>query len=196
MSDRILNLPVDDAAVEELKIGDIVYLTGTVYTARDMGHLEMRKLVEAGQPLPEDLAGNAIFHAGPVCLPEGDGGWRLNVIGPTTSIRMEPHADFVGQLGVKLILGKGGMAEGTLAACKKYKQAYLQAICGCAVKIGAGVKAVKRVHWLENGMPEAMWVLDVEKFGPVVVGMDCHGDSIYDNVKAKAQKVAEELHPI
>lgn len=111
-----LNLPVDDAQIEKLKVGDIIYLNGQVCTARDMAHLEMRALVEAGKPLPEDIRGGAIFHAGPVMKKDKEGKWYLSVIGPTTSIRMEPHADFVGAQGVKVIIGKGGMGEGTKAA--------------------------------------------------------------------------------
>ncbi len=192
MSVHELTLPITDEAVSALQVGDTVYLTGIVRTARDMAHLEIRKLLDQGKPLPEELKGSAIFHAGPVALKQGDG-WRLNVIGPTTSIRMEPHAEMVGQLGIKLIIGKGGMAAGSQAAFKKYKQAYLQAAPGCAVQIASGVKALKNVYWLENGMPEAMWVMDVQRFGPFVVTMDAHGNSRYDELKAKAAKVIADL---
>lgn len=186
-----LTLPLTDADVEQLNIGDAVYLNGTVCTARDMAHLQMRELVEGGQSLPENVAGGAIFHAGPVMLKDGENQWRLCVIGPTTSIRMEPHAEFVGSLGVKLIIGKGGMAADSLAAFKKYKQAYLQAAPGCAVVLATGIKSVKAVHWLENGMPEAMWVMEAERFGPFVVTMDCRGNSRYDDVKRRAQEEAK-----
>lgn len=195
MSEHHLKLPItDDNDVTSLEIGDTVLLTGTVFTARDMAHIEIKKCLEAGKALPEDLKGAAIFHAGPVALKQ-DEGWRLNVIGPTTSIRMEPYADMVGQLGVKLIIGKGGMAQDSLNAFKKYKQVYLQAAPGCAAKIASGVKAIKNVHWLENGMPEAMWVLDVENFGPFIVTMDTKGNSTYDKVKAAARKTINEIFP-
>ena len=192
MSVHELTLPVADETVDALAVGDTVYLTGIVRTARDMAHLQIKKLLEEGKPLPEELKGSAIFHAGPVALKEGDG-WRLNVIGPTTSIRMEPHADMVGKLGIKLIIGKGGMAAGSQEAFTKYKQAYLQAAPGCAVQIASGVKAIKNVHWLENGMPEAMWVLDVQRFGPFVVTMDAHGNSRYDEIKASAIKIIADM---
>lgn len=187
-----LTLPARNQDVEQLQIGDIVYLNGLVRTARDMAHIEIKKLLAEGQPLPEDLQGGAIFHAGPVALKEGSG-WKLNVIGPTTSIRMEPYAEMVGELGVKMIIGKGGMAADSLAAFQKYKQVYLQAAPGCAVQIGSGVKAIKNVHWLENGMPEAMWVLEVEKFGPFIVTMDAHGHSHYDEIKKNAQTVIDGI---
>ena len=84
----------------------------------------MRELIENGKELPEKIAGGAIFHAGPVMKKDENDQWKLRVIGPTTSIRMEPHADFMGRMGVKLIIGKGGMGDDSLAAFQKYKQAY------------------------------------------------------------------------
>ena len=119
--------------------------------------------------------------------------WYLSVIGPTTSIRMEPHADFVGQQGVKVIIGKGGMGEGTKAALQKYKQVYVQACPGCAVVLAAGIVGTKEPHWFEHGMPEAMWPLQAKHFGPFLVTMDSHGNSRYDKVRDYAQKVEKEI---
>ena len=193
MAEYTINLPATDEDVEKLNIGDTVYINGTVCTARDMAHLQMRELIENGKELPEKIAGGAIFHAGPVMKKDENDQWKLRVIGPTTSIRMEPHADFMGRMGVKLIIGKGGMGEDSLAAFKKYKQAYLQAAPGCAVVLAAGIKDVKNVHWYENGMPEAMWVLEADKFGPFVVTMDCKGNSGYNDVRVKAREIAEDI---
>ncbi|QBH98456.1 fumarate hydratase [Limnobaculum zhutongyuii] len=188
-----LTIPLQDTDIEQLNVGDAVYLTGTVCTARDMAHLNMRELVDNHHPLPENLQGGVIFHAGPVMVKDAQDHWQLRVIGPTTSIRMEPHAEFIGQQGIKLIIGKGGMAEGSLAAFKKHKQAYLQAAPGCAVVLAEGVSKVKAVHWLENGMPEAMWVMETERFGPFIVTMDCKGNSRYDTVKAHAKEKADAI---
>lgn len=98
MEKKVLTMPIKEEDVRELKLGDVVYLTGHIFTSRDMGHLRIRQLLEKGEPLPKDFNGAAIFHAGPVCLKNEDGSWRLNVIGPTTSIRMEPYCDMVGKL--------------------------------------------------------------------------------------------------
>ena len=193
MAEYTINLPATDEDDEKLNIGDTVYINGTVCTARDMAHLQMRELIENGKELPEKIAGGAIFHAGPVMKKDENDQWKLRVIGPTTSIRMEPHADFMGRMGVKLIIGKGGMGDDSLAAFQKYKQAYLQAAPGCAVVLAAGIKDVKNVHWYENGMPEAMWVLEADKFGPFVVTMDSKGNSRYNDVKAKAREIAEDI---
>ena len=96
--------PLQEEDMRKLHVGDVVYLTGHVFTARDMAHLRIRGLLEEGKPLPKDFAGAAVFHAGPVALKNEDGSWRLNVIGPTTSIRMEPYADVVGRMG-RIIAG-------------------------------------------------------------------------------------------
>ncbi|WP_293738582.1 FumA C-terminus/TtdB family hydratase beta subunit [uncultured Parasutterella sp.] len=188
-----INLPVDDETISKLKVGDIIYLNGQVCTARDIAHLKLRELAEEGKPFPEDLKGGAIFHAGPVMKKNEKGEWYLSVIGPTTSIRMEPHADFVGKEGVKIIIGKGGMGEGTKAALQKYKQVYVQACPGCAVVLAAGIKGTKNPHWFEHGMPEAMWPLQAEHFGPFLVTMDSHGNSRYDEVRANAQEIEKEI---
>lgn len=188
-----LTLPVTSADVEKLNIGDTVYLSGTVLTSRDMAHLNMHDYVDQNKPLPENLEGAVIFHAGPVMAKDEDGNWVLRVIGPTTSIRMEPHADFIGKLGVKIIIGKGGMAQDSREAFAKYKQVYLQACPGCAVLLADGIKNVKDVHWLEDGVPEAMWVFEADHFGPFIVTMDARGNSRYDDIKDEARKRAAQL---
>ena len=188
-----ITLPVDDATIEKLHVGDIIYINGQVCTARDIAHLKLRELADEGKPFPEDIKGGAIFHAGPVMKKYEKDEWYLSVVGPTTSIRMEPHADFVGAQGVKIIVGKGGMGEGTKAAMQKYKQVYVQACPGCAVVLAAGIVGTKAPHWFEHGMPEAMWPLQAKHFGPFLVTMDSHGKSRYDEVRDNAQKVAAEI---
>lgn len=190
-----LSTPLQEEDMRKLNVGDVVYISGTVLTARDMAHLKIRGLLEAGEPLPKDFNGAAVFHAGPVCLKNEDGSWRLNVIGPTTSIRMEPYADMVGRLGVKAVLGKGGMAEDTIEACRKYGYVYFQAAPGCAAKLAQGVEKVVDVNWLEMGMPEAVWHLETRDFGPLVVGIDTKGHSIYADLKKAAMEKIDALYP-
>lgn len=190
-----LSTPLKEEDMRKLNVGDVVYLSGDIFTARDMAHFKIRGLLEAGEPLPKDFNGAAVFHAGPVCLKNEDGSWRLNVIGPTTSIRMEPYADMVGKLGVKAVLGKGGMGDDTLEACRKYGYAYFQAAPGCAAKLAQGVERIVDVNWFEMGMPEAVWHLAAKDFGPLVVGMDTKGNSIYANLKKAALAKIDELYP-
>jgi tartrate/fumarate subfamily iron-sulfur-dependent hydro-lyase beta chain len=188
-----LTTPLSAASVRKLGVNDIVTLTGTIYTARDMAHLRLRDLQESGKPLPEPLEGSVIFHAGPV-VKKTDGGFTLLNIGPTTSIRMEPHSDFLGRLGVRAIVGKRGLGHGSVQAFKKYGMVYLLAAPGCGVLHARAVKQVKRVHWLEEmGMPEAIWVLEVKDWGPLIVGMDSEGVSIFRAIQEEGLRKLDTL---
>lgn len=195
MSEYHFSTPLQEADIRKLRIGDVVYLTGHIFTARDMAHMKIRGLMEEGAALPKDFAGSAVFHAGPVSLKNPDGSWRLNVIGPTTSIRMEPYAALVGKLGIKAVIGKGGMGEETLEACGTYGYVYLQAAPGCAAKLAQGVERINDVTWFELGMPEAVWDLQAREFGPLVVGMDTHGGSVYANLRAAALAQIDDKYP-
>lgn len=191
-----LSTPLKEEDMRKLHAGDVVYITGHIFTSRDMAHLKYKALLAEGAPLPKDFEGSAVFHAGPVCLKNDDGSWNLLLIGPTTSIRMEPYAEMVGEMGIKAVLGKGGMGEDTLEACKKYGYVYLQAIPGGAAKHSQAVKSVVDVHYLEMGMPEALWDLETVEFGPLVVGMDTHGVSIYKTLRENALKKLDEDYPV
>ncbi len=148
-----------------------------------------------GEALPEDFSGAAVFHAGPVVRQVAPDKWEIIAIGPTTSIRMEPYAGMMGRLGVRAIIGKGGMGQATSESFKRYGGIYLQAAPGCAVILAAGIQRVKRVHWPHLGMAEAMWVLDAGEFGPLVVTMDSGGDSVYRDVRARAMQRLDLLYP-
>ncbi|MBE0478100.1 fumarate hydratase C-terminal domain-containing protein [Candidatus Aerophobetes bacterium] len=176
----------------DLMIGDIVHISGTILTARDMAHLRMKEYLSERKQLPLEFKGAVIFHAGPV-VEKVDEKYILRVIGPTTSIRMEPYTRMLGDIGVKAIIGKGGMGEDTLAALQRIGGIYLQAPPGCAVKLAEGVKSIKQVHWLDLGVPEAIWVLEAKCFGPLIVGMDSQGKSLYQEVKEKALKKMQDM---
>jgi fumarate hydratase subunit beta len=187
--------PIAREEVTKLDAGDVVYISGVVYTARDMAHLRLKRLLANKESLPEDFEGGVIFHAGPV-VKKDDGSWRIWVIGPTTSTRMEPYADMVGRLGIRAIVGKGGMGENTIKSLAEYGGVYLLAAPGCGVVHSRAVKKVLRVHWLEEmGVPEAIWVLEVSNWGPLVVGMDAHGRSIFKDIAQKATALKEGWFP-
>jgi len=188
MAEKILNIPLSEQDVRDLRVGDVVYLKGRIFTSRDMGHFTVKKLLDEGKSLPVDFGGAAIFHAGPVVRKREDGGYDLVVIGPTTSIRMEPYHKMVADLKIRAIIGKGGLAEGSLKQFEESGQVYLQAAPGCAVVLAEGVKRIENVFFLELGVPEALWVLDAEKFGPLVVGMDAHGKSVYADIRKEADQ--------
>jgi tartrate/fumarate subfamily iron-sulfur-dependent hydro-lyase beta chain len=191
--DKVLETPLKAGDVNTLRIGDVIHLRGLIYTSRDMAHLMIKDMLEKNETLPVDFQGAAVFHAGPV-VTKGDTGWELRVIGPTSSIRMEPYSEMVGELGVKVLIGKGGMGESSRDAFQKYGQVYLQAAPGCAALLADGIEAIQEVHWFELGMPEALWILKAKKFGPLVVAMDSKGNSIYEDVKVKAVKTIDTLY--
>ena len=188
MAEKILNIPLSEQDVRDLRVGDVVYLKGRIFTSRDMGHFTVKKLMDEGKPLPVDFEGAAVFHAGPVVRKREDGGYDLVVIGPTTCIRMEPYHKMVADLKIRAIIGKGGLAEGSLKQFEESGQVYLQAAPGCAVVLAEGVRRIENVFFLELGVPEALWVLDAEKFGPLVVGMDAHGKSVYAEIRKEADQ--------
>jgi fumarate hydratase subunit beta/L(+)-tartrate dehydratase beta subunit len=193
MSETVyLTTPLTTEAVSKLRITDIVYLSGTIYTARDMAHQKIRELVDRNEPLPESFEGAAVYHAGPV-VRKTTVGYDLLLIGPTTSIRMEPFSDMHGKLGTKAIIGKGGLGDDSSLAFKKYGMVYLLAAGGCGSLHAQAVRRVKTVHWIEMGMPEAIWVLQVEKWGPLTVTMDSHGDSIHRNIEEEGRKKIDAL---
>lgn len=193
MSDHHLTLPIDSAQVERLRLGDVVHLTGTLFAARNLAHLEIQRLLAAGQALPVDLAGGAIFHADPEVRKVGDQ-WEMAILGPATSAGMDSHAAMVARLGVKLLIGHGGLGPDSQAMFKQHKQAYLQAAPGCGVQTAAGVRRVAACLWPGSGLSEAMWVLEVENLGPFVVTMDAQGNSRYDQIKAAACEKIKELY--
>jgi len=172
-----LHTPLHEADVRKLKAGDIVLLSGTVFTGRD----EVHKYLCKGGDLPI-LKDGIIYHCGPVVL-EDKGSYRVIAAGPTTSIREEPYqADIIQRYGIKAVIGKGGMGAKTLQACKDHGCVYLHAIGGAAQIYARCVEQVEGVYLKEKfGSPEAVWVLRVKDF-PAVVTMDAHGQSLHQEV--------------
>src|SRR5262249_40517510 len=157
--------PLKEEDVRRLKAGDMVLLTGTVFTGRD----EVHKYLYKGGDLPV-LQGGVIYHCGPVVL-KGQGGYRVVAAGPTTSIREEPYqAALIGRLGIKAVIGKGGMGAKTLEACRQHGCVYLHAIGGAAQIYARCIEGVDNVYLEQFGSPEAVWQLRVRDF-PAVVTM-------------------------
>lgn len=186
-----LNIPISEEKIRELKAGDTVLLSGVMVTARDAGHKLM--VEEKPEFLRDLLKEGVIYHCGPVVKNE-NGKWSFVAAGPTTSIREEPYQGKVIEMyNVRGVIGKGGMADKTMAACKEHGAVYFHAIGGCGTATAQAVKEVLDVHKLEEfGTPEAFWVIKCEDF-PVIVTMDSHGKSLHDEVEAKSRKVLDEL---
>jgi len=170
--------PVNLKDIENLKVGDVVYITGKIITARDQAH---KRIIEKGKEgVPYELEGAAIFHAGPIISGDEAVGFKIIAIGPTTSTRMNPYEGEVLKIGPKIIIGKGGMDETVAKALQEVGGVYLAAVGGCAALYSRDIKEINDVHWLDLGIPEAIWELNVEDFGPLVVAMDSDGNSLYE----------------
>jgi fumarate hydratase class I len=165
--------------VLKLRAGDVVRISGIVFTGRDRLHKHLAETHAS----PVDLHDGALFHCGPVVRRGADGSWRIVAAGPTTSIREEPYmAEVIAEQGVRVIIGKGGMGAKTLDACREHGCVYLQAVGGAAAVIAKSVRKVLDVHFMDEfGATEAMWSLQVDGL-ETVVGMDAHGRSLYDEV--------------
>lgn len=183
MKRKILTTPILNEDIESLKIGDIIYLSGCLVTGRDDVH---HRLIKQHKPLPVDILGKALFHAGPIMkeTERGSGKYEVVSIGPTTSMRMEKlEKEFIGKTGLKLIVGKGGMGPDTVEGCRMYKAIHAVFPGGCAVLAARRVEEVEGVEWLDLGMPEAMWVMRVREFGPLIVSIDTKGNNLFENNK-------------
>ena len=189
MAEYHLTTPISKKDVEKLRIGDVITITGTVFTARDEAHERALEMAKKGEKMPIDFEGLAVYHAGPVVRKINEDEWEIVAAGPTTSTRMDIFEDeFIKTFKVPVVIGKGGMGERTVKAMKKHKAVYVQFVGGAALIASKGINRVKEVHWLDLGTPECLWVLDVEKFGPLVVGIDTKGDSLFQIVADKAHK--------
>jgi L(+)-tartrate dehydratase beta subunit len=194
MSKKVLTTPIKDEDLKDIQIGDIIYLTGTLVTCRDVAH---RRLIEENIPLPVDLKGKAIFHAGPIVRDHGNEEYEIISIGPTTSMRMEKfEKEFIEETGVKLIVGKGGMGKNTEEGCKNHKALHLVFPAGNAVYAATKVEQISEVHWKDLGMPESLWVCEVNEFGPLIVSIDTEGNNIFEENKVEFNKKKEEQYEL
>ncbi|OGO28321.1 MAG: fumarate hydrolyase [Chloroflexi bacterium RBG_16_54_18] len=200
-----IDLPLDDATILKLKVGDLVGINGIMVTGRDAAHKWMvdtfiKKLrlpqeddLEVYESLKKILKGGMIYHCGPVVSGLEDRNYRFVAAGPTTSIREEPYqGQVMRHFKLQGVIGKGGMGPLTLAACREVPGLYLHAIGGAASLIAQTVTRVMGVHKLEFGIPEAMWVIEVKDF-PSVVTMDAHGNSLHAQIESQSKAKLDQL---
>lgn len=205
MASYDLTIPISEAEVRALHVGDTVKLSGVMVTGRDAAHKYMIDTFIRSDSVPESeealyealkrlLKGSLIYHCGPVVRQLDDGSWEFVAAGPTTSIREEPYeAEVIAHFGLRGVIGKGGMGPRTLQACREHGAAYFHAVGGAASLIANAVKEVVAVYKKDEfGVPEAFWVIRVEDF-PLVVTMDTHGRSIHDEVETSSQEALDQL---
>jgi fumarate hydratase class I len=175
----VLQAPISEEQIRSLKVGDVVILNGLMYTGRDAIHKHLSE-----HDCPVDLNGQVIYHCGPVMMKDDAGEWHVRAAGPTTSIREEPYqGDIMKKFGIRAVIGKGGMGKKTLAALQEHGGVYLNAIGGAAQYYAETIKKVTGVDYMEFGVPEAMWHLQVEGFAAIVT-MDSHGNSLHADVES------------
>ncbi|MBQ3626203.1 MAG: L(+)-tartrate dehydratase subunit beta [Synergistaceae bacterium] len=193
---KILVTPVSAEDLKDIKIGDIVYLTGSLTTCRDVAH---RRVVEEGREIPVDVRNNAILHAGPIIRPLENDKFEMVSVGPTTSMRMEKFEyDFVKITGVRVIVGKGGMRENTARACKEFGAIHCVFPAGNAVVAAVEVEEIEKAEWRDLGMPETLWNCRVKEFGPLIVSIDSQGRNYFEEKKVEynenKDKQLEEIY--
>ena len=175
MAEYKMTTPLSDEDVTKLKAGDIVYLTGTLYTARDAAHKRLVDLIKEGKELPFELKGAVIYYVGPTPPKPGE---VIGSAGPTTSYRMDPYAPILIEKGLKGMIGKGKRNQAVRDACKEHKAVYFGAVGGAAALIAKAIKKAEVIAYPELG-PEAIRKLEVENF-PVVVVNDTYGNDLYE----------------
>jgi len=189
-----LKTSISEEEIRKLNVNDVLYVSGTMVTARDQAHRRALEYFKQEKPLPINLEGLAVFHCGPIMKKEGEK-WFVVAAGPTTSTRMDIFEDeFIKSFKVRVIIGKGGMGNRTTEAMAKYGAVYGAFTGGAAILAAKAIKSVKSVEWLDLGMPEAMWILEVEEFGPLTVAIDSHGNNLFEDVKRKVEENRQKIY--
>ncbi len=182
-----LRTPVKKEEILRLKVRDVVYISGKVITARDEAHLRMLEYFDNNKPLPFRVEDVVVYHCGPIII-EDEGKFRAISAGPTTSARLNPLVPkILKKVESMVMIGKGGMS-GEVADALKEKGVYLAYTGGAGALAARAIKEVKGVYWQDLGMPEAVWVFEVERFGPCIVAIDAHGNSIYAEVEKRVEE--------
>jgi len=192
-----LKTPLSEEKIRKLRVNDVLYITGTIVTARDQAHRRALEYFKQGKPLPINIEGLAVFHCGPVVSKDKEK-WIAVAAGPTTSTRMDIFEDeFIKNFKVRVVIGKGGMGKKTTDAMAKYGAVYGAFTGGAAILAAKAIKNIKSVEWLDLGTPEALWIFEVEEFGPLAIAIDSHGNNLFmdvqKRVEANKQKIYEKL---
>lgn len=172
---KIIEPPFTDALLASLKAGEMYYITGTIYTARDAAHQRLCEMIERGEDMPFDFNGQAVYYAGPCPAKPGQ---PIGSVGPTTGGRMDAYSPLLISKGLKVMIGKGSRHHSVVDAMKKHTGVYFAAIGGAAALMGKSVKSAKVIAFEDLG-PEAIRELYVEEL-PVIVAIDSRGNNSYE----------------
>lgn len=188
MADHNLKLPITRDDVEKLKAGDVVYLTGNIFTTAGMPtHDRLLECLDGVEALPFDFEGQGLFHLGSLLAQDVDGATIIRYMNPTTSTRFNTHMPrLIPGLGLRMTGGKGGLNAECAGVMAKAGCVYLSFLGGGAPIITAAIRKVFAVGWPEMISHYRIVKLEVEKLGPLIVGIDAHGASVYDATKISA----------
>ncbi len=197
-----INIPASPEDITALELGNIVFLDGVVYTAREGAY---KKVIDEGDPLPEGVTdlSNVNFHCSPAAAPKPNGGYTIGGVTATASFRFSKWMTrWLDLTNTKIVIGKGGMSREDYKTVLAPRGAiYLTTVgYGTGALLGRGVKSVRAVHWLDElGIAQAMWLFEVENFGPFIVDSDLQGNSLLadhgDTVNERLDKLYEGLKP-
>jgi L(+)-tartrate dehydratase beta subunit len=191
VAEHRLVFPADEEHVRELRAGDSVVVDGTVVGIRDRTQIRM---FDEGRRPQMDLAGALLLHTAPNVRKLGDGRYEKLCIGTTTSARMVRFTEGLGRdYAVRAICGKGGLPDEAIEPMRRYGMVYLAIVGGAAALETTQIEEIEEVEW-EDLMPECLWKFRVRDFGPLTVGIDAHGTSLYHDVQEAAKKRLEELY--
>ncbi len=172
---RIIEAPFTDEKIKSLKAGDMLYISGTIYTARDAAHKRLCEMLDAREPMPFDFHGQAVYYAGPCPAKPGQ---PIGSVGPTTGGRMDAYSPTLIREGLRVMIGKGSRSKEVIEALKRYTGIYFAAIGGAAALMAKAVKEAEVIAFDELGT-EAIRKLRVEEL-PVIVAIDSEGNDMYE----------------
>jgi L(+)-tartrate dehydratase beta subunit len=191
MSSKRLTFPTTEDAIRELRAGDEVLVDGHIIGIRDRSHI---RIFDEGVDPPMDLSGAFLLHTAPGVRKVGPGKYEKVSIGTTTSARMVRFTEGLGaKYGVRAIAGKGGLPDEAIEPMRKYGMVYFAIVGGAAALETTQIEEIEEVAW-EELMPECLWKFRVKDFGPLTVGIDSHGNSLFRDVQERAKKKLEEIY--
>ena len=191
MSSKRLTFPTTEEAIRVLRAGDEVLVDGHIIGIRDRSHI---RIFDEGVEPPLDLSGAFLLHTAPGVRKLGPGKYEKMCIGTTTSARMVRFTEGLGaQYGVRAIAGKGGLPDEAIEPMRKYGMVYFAIVGGAAALETTQIEEIEEVYW-EELMPECLWKFRVKDFGPLTVGIDAHGNSLFHDVQERAKQKLEELY--
>lgn len=190
---KYLNAPLNYEDVSDLRAGDLVYISGDIFTGRSGFY---KKFIDQKVSFPLDpKKNNVMLHSGPIIKKEPDNNFKLKAISITTSVRFNKwEPEVIERLGLRAIIAKGRVGKETREAMQKFGCVHLCRTGTFAGAFALKVKEIKSVDWLDLGLPEALWNFHFENFGPLVVETDIYGDSFYDKVNNQLEPKIDEYY--